>query len=274
MKQWGVVIVVVAVVIEAAWAGPDTHKPEAELARAQAIEAARAGGWTAALAAATKAIAAEPKWAELYFVRAGIHVGAAGPDSDAKKLRLFSRAADYALIKRELSSAVEDWKQYLKLSPNDRRKDSILEAIGTYSALAGLAGTHATFGAQLVALEAAYREGKAAKCIAGRVLVDGLHCCWQGQTWDKNERRCEGACPSGYRDHYGTCLPPVGRTKIGACDSRTVYLYAPKHMDEEVMRLVDQAHNSGSDPFRDIVGNTPISDKCISRSENGEWCCP
>jgi hypothetical protein len=257
------------------------HALPVETTRSEAVEAARLRRWADALVAIDKAIAGEPTWAELYMLRAGIHVGNAGPESDEASMRRLRMAVNYDEIATELTAATDDWTKYLELQPAAKERKTLVKAIGEYRALVKIAKAHAVSKAQRAAQAAAYASGKPATCHDGRVLVDELHCCWPGQKW--NGSSCTGQCPSGFRQDsagWNRCIPSIVRVSRGASptcgDGRSLYEYGPALWDEDVEYTVQAYENVGRIGLLELTKYRVQADQCgfITGGGGGLACCP
>lgn len=260
------------------------HALETEIARSEAVEASRAGLWAEALVAIDKAIASEASWSELYLLRAGIHVGNAGPDSDSASMRRIRRGADYPRIVRELEAAAADWEAFLKMEPTSKQRATLLQAIGEIRARARLARGLGERRAKIVALEEAYARGQPGQCENGRVLVDKIHCCFPGQTWEGRFGRCHGACPTGYtlvNANSGViqgCLAPISRRYAGQASGScrdsghsSHYLYEPSIWDEETQRMADQFELASTNPLIAFSSYRANADGCVL--QGADFCC-
>lgn len=258
------------------------HALPVETARSEAVEAARLRRWADALVAIDRAITAEPTWAELYMLRAGIHVGNAGPESDEASMRRLRMAANYDQIATELAAATDDWTKYLELQPAAKERRTLVKAIGEYRALAKVAKAHAVTKARRVAQTVAYAAAKPATCHDGRVLVDELHCCWPGQKWNGS---CRGACPSGFtfddiQRSANFCISPIVRAARGTSprcptDVPSLYEYAPALWDEDVEALVEFYDRQGQSGLIALTRNRVSADGCrFVSNAGGLACCP
>jgi hypothetical protein len=251
-----------------------------EIARSEAVEAARLGRWADALLAIDKAIVLESTWADLYLLRAGIHVGNAGPESDEASLQRLRLTVDYEKIVIEFATAAADWTKYLELGPAAKERKTLVRAIGEYRALANVAKGHAVTKTRFAAQSAAYAAGTPATCYDGRVLVDGIHCCWPAQQWTSNG--CLGQCPAGFTDFgYGRCAPIV-RTARGTSprcpEGQSVYEYRPEFWDEDVESVAHSYDSRGQIALLEMTRARVAADQChFSNSGGGSRglaCCP
>jgi len=260
------------------------HALPAEIARSEAVEAARLNRWADALMAIDKAIAIDTTWPELYLLRAGIHVGNAGVESDEASMKRMRPAANYDGITTSFAAAADDWTKYLELQPTAKERKTLIRAIGEYRALANVAKAHAVTKNRFQAQAAAHAAGKPATCYDGRVLVDELHCCWPSQKW--NGSSCTGQCPSGFgidatARNYGLtlCLPPIVRAARGTsprCPTgQSLYEYRLLFWDEDVERIAQLHESLSLSALQELTKTRVAADHCqFLTASHGLACCP